>query len=280
MGIVANLGGPILGLFVAPLLLVKIASTYGWRAGFFVVALPGLLCAVLVATLVREPAAAKESDNAFEDAPARRGRLAEVLQYRNIYICAAICCFYVAYLNLGTVFYPLYYTNIRHLTVQHMSFLMALLGISAGLFGVLVPALSDRFGRKPMMILSSALGVLCPLTVIYFAGPIGMLAGLVFFFWSFSGSGSILGSTIPSETVHLRTISTAMGLIYAVGMIGGGLVGPAIAGWGADNWGLKAVLVLQAVCAAGAMLASIALRETAPRQLLRRASKLEPRLSS
>jgi len=144
---------------------------------------------------------------------------------------------------------------------------MGLLGISAAFFGVLLPALSDRWGRKPVMVLSSSVGIACPLVAAYFFGPIALLAVFLFVFWAFSGSGSLIVSTIPSETVPPRSVSTAMGLIFAVGMIGGGLAGPAIAGWSADHWGLRAALMLQAGCAAAAVLASMALRETLPRKI-------------
>jgi len=266
MGIVGNLGAPLLGLFVAPLVLVGLASAYGWRTGFFVIAVPGLLCALLVARFVREPMAAKSADSRVT-ASAPRGRLAEVLRFRNVYLCAVLVCCYVAYLSLGFAFLPLFYVNAKQFSPQQMSLLMGLLGVSAALFGVLLPALSDRMGRKSVMILSSALGILCPLTAIYYLGPIAALAILLFVGWAFSGSGSILMSTIPSETVPVRSISTAIGLIVALGVVGGGLAAPAVAGWSADHWGLRAPLILQAGFAAAAVLASLALRETAPRKI-------------
>jgi MFS family permease len=266
MGIVGNLGGPLLGLFVAPLVLVRMASTYGWRSGLFVVAVPGLLCALLVACCVSEPKTIKAGDNCVDASQLAGGRLAEVLRFRNVYLCAVLCCCAVAYLDLAGAFYPLFYVNVRQFSPQQMSFLMALLGVSSALFGVLLPTASDRFGRKPVMVISSLLGIVCPLIAIYFLGPIATLAVLLFVGWAFTGSGSVFMSTIPSETVPARSISTAMGLIIALGTIVGGLVGPAIAGWSADHWGLRAPLILQAGCAVGAVLAAMALRETAPRK--------------
>ncbi|PYO39956.1 MAG: MFS transporter, partial [Gemmatimonadetes bacterium] len=90
MGIVGNLGGPILGLFVAPLLLVKLASLYGWRSGFLAIPAPGLLCALLVARLVPEPSAGKSALSRGDAPAASDGRLTEVLRFRNVYLCAVL----------------------------------------------------------------------------------------------------------------------------------------------------------------------------------------------
>src|SRR2546429_1085073 len=267
MGIVGNLGGPILGLFVAPLLLVKLASLYGWRSGFLAIPAPGLLCALLVARFVPEPAVEKSVLSGAQAPAAPGGRLAEVLRFRNVYLCGLLCCCYLAFINLGFAFLPLFYINVKQFSPQEMSFLMGLLGIAAALSGVLLPAISDRIGRKPVMVLAGALGSAFPLVALYFVGPMAALALLLCVTWALSGTPSIFTATIPSETVPVRSISTAMGLIIGAGTIGGGFAGPAIAGWSADRWGLQAALLIQAGCAAAAALAAAGLRETAPKRI-------------
>ncbi len=274
MGIVGNLGGPILGLFVAPLLLVKLASLYGWRSGFLAIPAPGLLCALLVARLVPEPSAGKSALSRGDAPAASDGRLTEVLRFRNVYLCAVLCCCYLAYINLGFAFLPLFYVNVKQFSPQQMSFLMGLLGIAAAVAGVLLPAISDRIGRRPVMVMAGSLGIAFPLVAIYFGGPVAILAVFLCIAWALSGTPSIFTATIPSETVPARSISTAMGLIVGVGTIGGGFAGPAIAGWSADRWGLQAALMMQAGCAAAAALAAAGLRETAPRKVKSPAGRL------
>src|SRR5207248_41713 len=132
------------------------------------------------------------------------GRLAEVLRFRNVYLCGLLCCCYLAFINLGFAFLPLFYINVKQFSAQAMSFLMGLLGIAAAFSGVLLPALSDRIGRKPVMVLSGALGIAFPLVAIYFGGPIASLAVLLCVTWAFSGTPSIFTATIPSETVPVR----------------------------------------------------------------------------
>jgi MFS family permease len=261
MGLVGNLGAVILGLFVAPLLQVKLASTYGWRSAFFVILAPGFLSAVLLARFVREPTVVRA-------AASPSGRLAEVLRYRNVYLCALLCVCYLAYGSVGNTFLPLFYVNVKHFTAQQMSFLMGpVLGISFALFSMLFPVISDRIGRRTVMVLASLLSVSFPLVVIYFTGPIPVLAILLAVSSALSATASIFTATVPSESVPSRSISTAMGVVIAAGTIGGGFAGPAVAGWCADRWGLQAALTLQAGCAVAAVLAATALRETAPRKI-------------
>src|SRR5215469_8919655 len=55
-GMLQNLFGSVLGMTVAPLVSIRIASALGWRVSFFTGALPGLVLALLVWLTIREPA--------------------------------------------------------------------------------------------------------------------------------------------------------------------------------------------------------------------------------
>lgn len=47
----------------------------------------------------------------------------------------------------------------------------------------------------------------------------------------------------------------------SAGVMVGGLLGPSVAGWSADQWGLKSTMYIQAGCAALAALVAIGLHE-------------------
>jgi ACS family hexuronate transporter-like MFS transporter len=267
MGIVGSLGGTAFGFFVAPLVLVKIASIFGWRAGFFVAAVPGLICALFAARLIRglAPGRSAAHDAGVADRKSG-GTLMEALSHRNVWICAVLCCLYVGYNSLGFAFLPLFYTTVRQMSSQQMSFLMSFVGIGAMAFSVLLPMLSDRIGRKGVMFGANLLSTLCPLAAIFYTGPMGGFVLFQLIGWTLSGTGSIITGTIPAETVPTRSVSTAMGLIVAFGVVGGGIVGPAFGGWAAEHWGLQVPVWIQIGCALTASLLSAALRETAPRK--------------
>ena len=71
-----------------------------------------------------------------------------MLRQRNIAICGAIGCLAVGACLVVTIFLPVYLVQVRHYTPSAMSTTMALLGITAPIGGVMVPGLSDRFGRR------------------------------------------------------------------------------------------------------------------------------------
>jgi MFS family permease len=263
MGIVGNLGGNILGLAAAPLVLVSVANHFGWRAGFLVCALPSLACAALIAYFIREPVVVVEKEGNRERVSATRGVL-EILKYRNVWICMVLSLLFVSFTSIGYQFLPLFIVQGRHMSTAQMGWLMSLVGVSAVVFSLLIPIAADRIGRKAVMIVVSLSAVICPLAVAYFPGSIARLGILVFVGSGLPGALSVFTGTIPAETVPARYVSTAMGAIFGVGIVLGGVLSPVMAGWSADHWGLRTGVLLQAACALAMALVSIGLRETRP----------------
>jgi MFS family permease len=265
MGIVQNVGTSVLGLF-EPILLVAVAVRWGWRVGFFAVALPGLICAVLIGLSLRR---APEPKNVVDSAsagssPRRRQGIREVLRYRNVWLCVVAASLFTAFVLIGRGYLPLVYVQLRHMSPQRMGLLLTVLSISGLALGVIFPALADRIGRKPAAVISSLLGVAFPLAGLYYAGPDTVLALLMFIGWAPAGASILFLATIPSETVPVHSVSTAIGLTFAIGTLVGGFLGPALAGWSADRWGLQSSLLLEAGCAIAMALISLGLRETKP----------------
>lgn len=260
MGIVQTLGAGVMSGFVAPLILVQVALRYGWRSGFFLVALPALGCAALVAIFIREPV----STGGLAGSDASRIEGGSDLDYRtrNMWLCSLLSLLFVAYSLVGLGYLPLFYVRERHLSPQQMSWLMSVLGVASIALGVLVPATADRIGRKPTAVIAGAMGALCPLAVLYYSGPLSVLGILTFLGWAPVGASILYMSTIPSESVPAASISAAIGLTFAVGTMVGGGSGPVLAGWAADYWGLKMTLIIQACVALCMGLIAVGLRET------------------
>ena len=273
MGVMQNFGSNLLGSFVAPLVLVAVASTYSWRWAFYLSGVPGLIMALLIAKFVRQPAATPmpARPTARRVAPLVEASVGykEMLQHRNMWLCMLMAIFMVAWMVLGWAFLPLFYTKVRQIGNGQMSVLMSVLGLSAAFFSFVVPSLSDRFGRRPVIVIFNFIGLLVPLAALYFQGSLFVLGTLIFIGWSASGTFPLFMGTVPSETIPARYVATSLGMVVGLGEILGGVSAPAIAGRAADHYGLRAPVMMMAVCAVVGTVLALFLRETAPMRLPR-----------
>lgn len=269
MGIVQTLGGSLLGGFAAPLIVVALAEAIHWRAAFFVIAVPGILIALYMIRAVREPHTLPE--DSVSPAPGSatgddgKAGILQVLKTRNVWLCLLICCFLFSWALVGATFLPLYFVDARHMSPADMSILMAVLGVSSGLFGAFIgPGLSDWLGRKPVVILLSLAGGIIPPVLLCFKGSFILLTVLCFFGWSSTGAFVLVMATIPAESIPPRYIASVVGLTQGVGEIAGGMLAPIIAGHLADRFNLTAPLLLMSVCAFTATVLACFLLETSP----------------
>jgi predicted MFS family arabinose efflux permease len=278
MGVMQNFGSNILGTFLASLVLIPIAAHWSWRAAFFLAGVPGLVMALLIARYVREPQ--RQPQSAAAGRPGADISYLAMLRYRNMILCVLISIVMVAWMVLGWAFLPLFYVKVRHISSGAMSVLISLLGLSAAFFSFIVPRLSDRFGRRPVVVGFNLLGLLVPLAALYCDSSLYLLGALVFVGWSASGTFPLFMGTIPSETIPARYVATCLGLTVGIGEILGGVSAPAVAGWAADRYGLTAPMFMQAGCAVAGALLALALTETAPRRVAALAAAESPRLAT
>jgi MFS transporter, ACS family, hexuronate transporter len=272
MGVTQNFGSNLFGSFAAPVLLVAFAKAFGWRHAFFLAAVPGIVTSLLIWRFVRAPQ--PESTHAAGTEP--RWTLRQALAERNVLICALLSILLVSYLVICWAFMPLYLTHVRQYEVQTMGWLMGALGISATVGAFVISALSDRIGRRPLMIFTPFVGVILPLAAMYFQGSVWVLAGIFFVGWGVTGIFPLFMATVPSESVDPRHTATVLGICMGTGEIVGGVLAPFIAGYAADRTGLAAPLMMMIGLALCSGLLAFGLRETAPRVLARRAVQVAP----
>jgi predicted MFS family arabinose efflux permease len=268
-GVMQNFCAALLGQSLAPWILPLIAESYGWRAAFFVSGLPGLLCAIAVWLWVREPtkaaqAALHESEPAAGGDGERKMGLFDMLAVRNVLVCCLISMCMVGWFVMGWTFLPKFLTEVRGMPGPTMGSLLSVLGFASALSGFGAPWLSDRIGRKPVMICFCLLGALTALGAVYFHGSNFMLGVLLFAGWLASGTFPLFMGVTPGESMPRKYAATAMGLVVCVGEIVGGSALVALAGRIADLTRLSsAVLMMAASGAIGAVLC-LFLVETAP----------------
>jgi predicted MFS family arabinose efflux permease len=203
--------------------------------------------------------------------------LLQMLSVRNIALCCGISVFLVAWMILGWTFFPRFFTDYRGLSPQTMSYLLTTLGIASAVSGFGAPALSDRIGRKPVMITFCLAGIITPLAVLLFQGSPAVLGVLMFLGWTATGAFPLFMGVIPGETISRKYAATAMGLVVCVGEVLGGFGITSLAGKLADLSSLTTPLWAMVFCAAIGGSLCFFLVETAPVKV--RAAAAEPAMA-
>jgi MFS family permease len=263
-GIMQNVFAALLGTMLSGFLIPRLAELFEWRSTFFLTGIPGLICALLVWLYLREPP--RETASARPAHAAGLGALA-MLKEHNIRVCCVISIFMVAWFLVALVFLPIFFQNYRGFTAEEAGGLVGVTGLATLFSGFLVPAWSDRVGRKPAIILFCFLGMVTSLAALFFDGPSWVLAVLLFIGWSGTGSFPLFMGVVPGETVSRSLAATSMGLVVCIGELVGGAAVPPAAGWLADRTSLAAPVIVVGVCAFCAGVAALFLEETAPRKV-------------
>ncbi|MCX9150192.1 MFS transporter [Pseudomonas sp. TB1-B1] len=267
MGLLQGSAAGLLGAVIGPPVLVALAESFGWRHAFIVSLLPGLFIAWLIWRYVRPDQPLERGPKASVKAP--KANPMALLRSHNILLCTLISCVFVTWFIVLISFTPIFLVNTRGFSPATMGNLMSCLGAAWVIWGFAVPAISDRIGRRPTLVIFSLLAACCPLALLY--APNATSLGLLLLL-TYTGLGcfTLFMATIPAETVPRAAVATALGMIMGLGELVGGFVAPTIAGFAADRFGLSIVMWMSCGGALLAAFLSLFLQETAPAVLARR----------
>ncbi|HEX8446736.1 MAG TPA: MFS transporter [Sphingomonas sp.] len=245
------------GLGLSPLLVgVLLRAGLDWRYIFLVFTLPGLVVAWATWRII-------------PPAPIATGKRASVadwravLAYRNIRLLMAGMLCWLTCLIVTSAFLPSYLVDHLKLDADRMGMVMSAIGFGAVAGTILMSALSDRIGRRPVMVMS-AIGTLAALVALSrtgaTAGPLFACLFAVHFF-----NNALITLTvgpIAIETVPLTLMTTASGVVIATGEVLGGGIAPMLGGWVAEYFGIRHILWLPIAAMAAGILLCLALDET------------------
>ena len=247
----------LVGLAAAPVLTTQVAARWGWRSAFLVAGIPGLLAGFLIWKFVKEP------DAGTNHAKPSMLEYFSILRYRNIWLCCLGATGFMSWLFALSVFAPLYITEVAHEPATTAGFLLGASGLGSFFLGFLLPSLSDRMGRKPVLLLMAMLSAVVPLAFlvpVLYVYPL-LLAAIVFVANTGQGIASLIMVLVPTESVPSQFRATSIGLTTLVGEIMGATGAPILAGTLAEKHGLGLTMWLAAGGSAVLFLAALFLQE-------------------
>jgi predicted MFS family arabinose efflux permease len=235
-----SMGIPV-GLVIGLSLGAWIAETYGWRAAFYAMGLPGVVLALLVFLTVREPprgAADSRAEQAV--APSLREVVSFMLGQRSLiqtFIGATLTTI-VGY--AGVTYWPTFMVTTHGLPLAEMGlFLSLVFGLASGagtlVGGTVVDLLSRLDVRWMPRTVAIALAVSLPFgvavyltsntTLVYILLGVPAFMGAIYLAPTFALTQSLVG-------VRMRALASGI-LLFVINIIGYGL-GPILAGFITD----------------------------------------------
>jgi predicted MFS family arabinose efflux permease len=254
----------LVGLAAAPVLTTQIAARWGWRSAFFLAGVPGFFMGALIWKFVKEPA---HEENANHEKPTLKDYVS-ILRYRNMWLCCLGTAGFMSWLFALNVFAPLYITEVAHESATRAGLLLGASGLGSFFLGFLLPSLSDRVGRRPVLLFSAAASAVIPLAFllpVLYVYPL-LLAAIVFVTNSGQGMASLLMVLVPTESVPPQFRATSIGLATLVGEIFGATAAPIVVGNLAEKYGLSLSMWMAAAGSAVVFLVSLFIRETNQQQ--------------
>lgn len=257
---IVNMGAAVIAGTLGPIFITQLLNITSWNMAFLISSLPSFLMAFLLIKFTKETINTEEKNT--ETNSMNLASFVEIFKYRNIIICGiSAILFMSAYWTL-MIFSSVYWVNVAKISVEKMGFVASGMGFVCIAWTVIIPKLSDNFGRKNIMIVFSLLAVIVPLTMYFLPGSdVSIYVYMIL--------GGVLGSItplfftiIPMESVPQHLRATSNGLILACGEVLGGAIFPVIAGNIADAKGLPFTMLVASILTFSGMLVSFLLIET------------------
>ena len=266
----------LIGLGLAPIIVTQLLRLVpSWRWVFALVSIPGLVVAYLMYRTLRGDERATRSAPR-EEIVGSGYAWQDMFRYRNVPLNMGgmLCCLMI--LTVLGVFLPNYLIDVLHLDIQQMGLVVSAIGFGGSAGNLIMPGLSDRLGRKPVMLIDVILGVACLLGLAHAGANPTTLFLLIFFamFFLFANITLTVGP-VTVESVPPGLMATAAGIVVGTGEVFGGGVAPAIAGCVAQHAGIANILYLATVGMAMGVIVALALVETAPKRGDRRSASAQ-----
>jgi predicted MFS family arabinose efflux permease len=124
MGFMQSFGSNLLGTMLAPVVLVALATNYGWRNAFFIAGIPGLILAAIGFLIIKETTTVVKEQK-------QKVSIGSLLQYRNVWVAIVLSCCMMTWMFAQITFMPKFLIEIKHFSHDDMGKIMGAFGLGA-----------------------------------------------------------------------------------------------------------------------------------------------------
>lgn len=257
-------GYTIMGTGFGAIIITQLALHLGWRWVYAVIAVFALGVLALLARWMREPRAIHGRTSGGIQASLH------LLGNRQVLLLVGLNILILTWLQGFNGYASLFLTRVDQFPLAQAGYLLSIGGIVGFIGQFALPYLSDRVGRRPVVVGAASLAAASLIAMSqWHLGP-GLLAVLIavngFFGW---GLQPIAMATVVSESVPPSLVGNAIGLTNFFGVVVGTMVMPLALGVIAGHWGLATAILVVGLAEALILPLGWALRETAPRRAAR-----------
>jgi MFS family permease len=260
-------GYTLIGAGAGAIIITGLATRFGWRWVFPIIAAAMLLVVVALVLVMREPPVHRGHQ------PADWRAAAQLLRNPSLARLTIMGCAVLSRLTVFAAFDHSFLVERRHFRPVAAGEIASTWGLIGAIGSVLLPLASDYLGRRPV-VLASAIASAGSLALYVFGGFDQVMMQVLLGFSGFCGFGllPIVLATCVSECVSTEERGAALGVTNFFAVLVGTTLMPMIAGAIADRLGLGMALglsILAELVVAGLILT---VSETAPRLVARRSA--------
>lgn len=262
---VINMGVAFLSFIFGPKFAIWAVIHFGWQVAFLIVALPSIVVALVVIFTTTELFIEKETESSSQDVS--KASALDLLKYKNVIVTGIVALLSMAGYWIIIAFAPMYMTTICGYTQESLGNVMFIVGWVTVVYAVVIPRLSDYFGRKPVLLIFLAL-ITIGAFIMYLSPTQRPWSTPVITYLLIGGMigcfGPIAWNIVPMESVPLHLKATSCGVVLGIAELIGGGFSPSLGGVIADAYGLPSAFLAVGIIAILGFVAAIFLTETLP----------------
>ncbi|MHB8578108.1 MAG: MFS transporter [Dehalococcoidia bacterium] len=257
----SHVGGGNIGTMLVPLLGALCISWFGWRTTLLIFSVPIGVMGVATFFLLR-PDAELQARRPEQTDAGWKAELGGMLSRRTVVLILIAATIAAGGRGLGviTTYLPAYLKDGLHLGTITSGVLFNILLIGSVASTVVAGYLSDRFGRKPVLIVSYSLALIGAILLVLTGGRLLLLFPVLLFFGLTAYAETSVLQGFFADAIGEHSHRIGFGLFFTIGYGVGALWAAAIGGI-IDQWGFHAAFLVMGASYIAAALVLIPTRD-------------------